>query len=185
MEKMIEWMNDFIADDHGVTLARLTERDHEKYCQLREALLPFYCEGVDDGQYRHPDQDEETFQINAVRVEQGKVVPRALFQIKRYRHPRWGDLYRAYLGPDELFPRPPIYDQNLFIAPVDGRFKIIAVYKFNRFPERRREKFIIDNGLCWNYRSGEPIKTLGALQETLKFQVPDDRHGALKEYNAE
>jgi hypothetical protein len=87
VQELIGFVNDFIETDHQVALAKCTERDNEKYRVIRESLNPFYGSGVDDSHYRHPQTSEEFFQINSKQVEEGKLIPRVLKQLKKIINP--------------------------------------------------------------------------------------------------
>jgi hypothetical protein len=183
VEKVIKFIRKYCEEDYRVTLARLTERDYDKYERRRARITPYFLSGVDDGQRRHPDTSDAWFKTSEKRVKDGALTKRKLFQVKLYRHPLFNKLYRAYLGPNKIYPNDPIYDLNLFIAEMDGTLKIVSRYMFNRFPKRQSSAYISDNGLLWNYESGKKIDTLGTLLQVRKFQAPDDRYGP--EYNAE
>jgi hypothetical protein len=186
MEKAIEFVQEYLEEEYRTIIALYTERDQDKYKHQKAKLDAFSIPEVEDEQLsRASAPSEEFFDVGEGNVNAGLIVKRSLFQIKLYKHPEFGELYRVYLGPFRCFSKTPIYDINLFVTEVAGELKVVARYKFNRFPNRQSQTYIADNGLIWNYQSGKQIETLGTLLDARKFQAPDDRYGVLVEYKSE
>jgi hypothetical protein len=186
MEKVIKFVQEYLEEEHRTVIAFYTERDQDRYQQRKCKLDAFSIPEVEDKLIsRSSTPSEEFFEAGEGNVNSGVIAKRPLFQIKLYKHPEFGELYRVYLGPTHIFSNSSLYDVNLFVTEVEGQLKVIAVYKFNRFAGRQRRNYFTDHGLGWNYQSGKKIETLGILLDVRKFQVPDDQHGVLAEYNAE
>lgn len=184
LDDAITFIHSFFSKEYNALVAQYTERDDKLFEASRQELEIFVAADVRNEAQRPPKANERWFDVGERMVNNDQVAPRTLFQIKAYRHPNFGTLYRAYAS----LPVPPRakgidYFTNFYIIFIDGHSKIISRYDLDILPEPNAEK-LKDNSLTWVYHSGEVLNTLGDLLKVRKFQAPN-KPNTMREYEAE
>lgn len=174
MRKVEAFIQDFIRAEYEALVAQYTERDEAAFQAKRAKLKAFFANGTEPELSRIGPPDEDWFAAGERMMELKSLAPRVLFQVKAYRHPEYGRLYRAYLS-SIAAPRGqgPLYFKNYFIAERDGQLKIVSHYDLDIIPDQEGDR-LEDGGLAWIWTSGDRLRTLGELEDSRKFQPPDD-----------
>ncbi len=168
MEKAISFIQAFIQHEHEGLIALYCERDKEAFKARKATVSQYYAPGITTMIDRPFKAADDWFKD---RAEAERLLrPRKLFQIKHYRHPKYGDLFRCYVS--DTHPRSDSYFSCLYVADVEGKLKIISRYNVD----------YDTNG--WINRGGATITNPGKLIAVRKFLVPSNPEH-LKEYESE
>jgi hypothetical protein len=112
----------------------------------------------------------------------GRVAPRIVFLIRRYRHPAFGDLWRAYVstGTAASVTR---YFESLFVGATDKGLRIVARRRVCFACGGRGDACSTCGGSGWEPAGGAALGDLGAPVETLRLEAPTDPV-SLKDYES-
>jgi hypothetical protein len=185
LEGLLAFLRDYISADHETEVARYTERDQKEYLTRIRHLEQFFVNvstGLSASLPEFDDEERAIFTAKAARL-----VPRSLFKVKKWQHPREGVLYQAYLGS----PTPAKqkgYLTSVLVKKVRGDFKIVgryavclACFATGRHGGKRCPDCSAPG---WDYREGLKLKTFGKLQETLRLEAPTNP-AFLSEYESD
>jgi hypothetical protein len=186
MDELLAFLRGYVAADHEVDVAQYTERDPKEFLPRIRRLEQFFAEGVSTGiSASLPEFDDEERAIFTAKA--ARLVPRSLFKVKKWEHPREGVLYQAYLGS----PTPAKqkgYLTSVLVKKVRGDFKIVgryavclACFATGRHGGKRCPDCSAPG---WDYREGLKLKTFGKLQETLRLEAPTNP-AFLSEYESD
>jgi hypothetical protein len=84
------------------------------------------------------------------------ISPRTLFKIARYEHPKYGQIFAAYMGGEYNYTQNAFHDL-FFIKQVEGKLLIVSHY-----------------GGRFEYWSGDEFEKLGKPVEVKEFEKPKD-----------
>lgn len=127
---------------------------------------------------------EAWFAAGQAMLANGMLAPRILFQIKAYRHPNLGRLYRLYMSaPTRPRSGNAGYYTNFYASDTGSGLKVIARYDLDLLPDQPGERIRMDR-LSWIFAGGVSLETLGSLLEVKKFQAPGQKEH-LAEYELE
>ncbi|MDQ2807417.1 MAG: hypothetical protein M3Z04_10985 [Chloroflexota bacterium] len=186
MDQVVEFMRDFIKAEHATQLVLYTESDETVLLAKLDQLEAFYAPGVEPSVKAPVARDAAYFE--QAKKSLATVQPRVLFQIKHYKHPKMGDLYRCYLSENIRAGDKASYFANLYVADRKGQLQIVSQYLIcldcdgtgridgKRCPECK--------GKGWDYFYGVRIANPGELIEVRKLHKPDNPQ-QLAEYEAE
>jgi hypothetical protein len=174
LDAVVAWLRSYVAADHETEFAQYVEHDQQKYVALIRNLERFFSDevstGLDASLPALNDDDRALF-----RAQADTLIPRAIFKIKRWKHPQEGVLYQAYMG-SPIPARQNGYHQSLLVKPMEGQFTIVArytaclacfatgLYDGKRCPDC--------SAPGWDYREGLNLKSFGNAQATRHLQVP-------------
>lgn len=174
LDAVVAWLHSYVAADHETEVARYVEHDQQTYVALIRNLERFFTGEVSTGLGASlptfDDDDRELFRAKADRL-----IPRAIFKVKRWEHPREGVLYQAYLG-SSTPARQNGYHQSLLVKPMAGEFTIVARYAVCRSCFATGQ---YDGKRCpdcsapgWDHREGLNLKSFGDAQATRHLEAP-------------
>jgi hypothetical protein len=166
MDEVIEFLERYAKAENQAYAASLLEADRARFDAKVERAQAFYWNDPDATLLLSLAQVSDAGDEDAYPDEK-KEKGRRIFLVRRYEHPKLGDLYAAWTSP----PRPGdtvTYGEILYVARKEGDLKIVSVYqKGMPGPDR-----------AWEYRGGEEIKKPGKAVEVRKLlppEMPDDR----------
>ncbi len=182
MEEIIEFTESFIDAEYQALVARYTNRDDAVLLEKKIILEEYLSSDVKINLQRGSNTPDSWFEVGQRNLDNGKLIPRKLFQIKEYFHPTWGTMYRIYTSnPNWSAPGRLSYRANFFVSLVDDSLKIISYYTpLLPFMGGGRNSFK-ENGLVWEWESGIMIDELGKLVDVRKFLAPEQAD-ALADY---
>ena len=182
MKAIVEFLQRYIQHDYETRLASYTETSDQDFQRIVDGFDQFYSS--DERVYAHVKRgnfegmDEETrakMQSMAKRV-----VPRVLFLVRKYKHPKLGDLFRGYLsdnvsyGPDSLNG----YSQAVYVAPTGEGPRIISIDDVCADCEGKGTLYDETCSDCkgsgYKHRQGKNISKPGKLLEAFKLQAPTE-----------
>lgn len=185
MEEAIDFIRAFIKKEYEALVAQWSERRDDIFAAKKRDVQRFYGRGLIAKANRPTPSDDEWFEKGAEQLDM--LQPRVLFQVKYYRHPTFGDLYRCYVSSTTKFDDAE-YFSCLYVANTEHGLKIVAQYNLcftcNGTGMQGGKSCPDCNFNGWNWRGGVKLETLGKLVEVRKFQAPDHPE-QMKEYNAE
>jgi hypothetical protein len=186
MEKIIEFVTDFIQNEYLCNLAKydiqVTDAEYEIY---RNKMQTFFFPGMPDMYARgmtvqQLNEDEEW--KNIYRQNLKSVIPRSLFQIRHYHSPNLGANYRARLKGKDLFgaligdvenlARPTYVSREAFVSLDDEMPRIIY-----------HKSFSSKSGTWRHSHDHAPtrVEDPGAIVEIRNLMPPEDEN-SLREY---
>jgi hypothetical protein len=169
VEKAIEFIKSFINQEYKSLVVEKTERDNSKYLASAGELSGYCIPGLGlSFAGRRPFKPADDW-FKTEKQAADELQPRRIFQIKHYKNPEYGDLFRCYVsetksGNNTCF-------SCLYAAQVEGNLKIISKYN-------------IDFKGGWINRGGKEIDKPGDLVEVRMFETPD-RPDHMKAYESE
>jgi hypothetical protein len=182
----IAWLERYVAANHETEVAWYRERDQQKYRPLIENLRRFLAGGVStDFGVLLPERDADARDRSDATSAQ--IVPRSIFKVKQWDHPREGRLYQAYLGSPTLAKRKG-YLESLIVMVIDGEFKIVGRYLVcrtcratGRVGEQRCPECSAPG---WDYLEGLNLESFGTAQATRHLETPTNS-AYLPEYESD
>lgn len=187
IDEVTLFIQNFIFAEHEAKVAASTERNDIIRIQKAEAALQYFdpSTGIDLTFAWERTPDEESIERSKQTVE--RMRPRILFQVKQYKHPKLGILYRAYVSTPYTYNTS--YSDSIYLTiTAEYGFKIISKYAYCMDCEGTGKK---GDNLCymckgsgWEYAGGMELDTLGDLISVHKFKAPTDP-ASLKDYEAE
>jgi hypothetical protein len=167
MDQIVQFIKEYNEVEQKYYRAIYTDQQGDEIKQLREEMMQFFSYG------HHlpapPFVDilrEEWFEEGPEEIE--KLNPRYLYQIKKYTHSDYGELYKVYLGNEKGLDD---YYILYYIASIENTLKIISFY-------------ITDSEGGFEYIKGKEIKGLGKPLEIMKIRKPTADYN-IKEYESE
>ncbi len=174
MEKVLNFVNNFLNKEYEAIVAMNVERDDEIYRAKIAIVRSFLAQDLvlKFSRPSDPEDMEEWFADGDEIVSDGNIQPRTLFQIKEYAHPTYKQLYRLYVSlPRKYRKGNPSYVVNFYIVPEGELFKIISQYDYDVCPDKKGIR-MKDGGLTWMWMGGEQLKNFGTFVRSVKFQPP-------------
>jgi len=160
MDEVIEFVARYVLAEHEEQVASFTERSYPRYTRTQKAVEAFFAPRVTQGFSRSAFESDTYFAQFAPKAE--RLAARTLFAVRRYAgDPSYGDLYRAYLSGNHQGDAG--YDRNVYVARLEGAWKIVAVYGLD--PDDEEE-------LWWDRMRGAQLHDLGAAAETRRLTPP-------------
>src|SRR4051812_27694409 len=96
MQEILNFINTFISIEMSALEAKYIERDNQIYEHKKKGMERSLDPTVESGLGRALIPDDEWFEEGEKMVRSGTIIPRRIFQIKTYKHPLLGTLYRVY-----------------------------------------------------------------------------------------
>ena len=184
MDEAARFAADFIAREFAAYQAKYLQRDETQARATIARFLELVEDEVESDMVRPIAPVDAWFETGQAMLAGGLLTPRTLFQIKAYRHPELGRLYRLYVSaPSRPRSGGSSYFTNFFAADTDSGLKVIARYDIDLLPDQPGERLQI-NGLDWIFAGGTSLETLGSLLEVRQFEPPS-RSEHLTEYELE
>lgn len=185
MDEVMAFLREYIEKEYEAERASFTERDEAKFTERLVALHPYYEGNLRTGLSRPIEFTDAEWERR--RAKAGEVIPRNLFQVKRYRHPRFGDVYRAYVSFTKTYGAGTC-NYSMFVREIDGALKVFALYHMCHTCYGTGSD---DGDACadcrgrgWTWATGHDFGgDFGSLVEVRKLQPPGPR--CLPEYDAE
>lgn len=189
MKRLLKFIDDFIKADFE-TDYESNFFDQKNYSIKLNNLKKFFSKDISPGHQSvltSPDvleEEEKTiFQEQARRL-----VPRILFKIKKWEHPKEGNLYQVYLSSTQNTDEK-TYFQSLIAKETKGKFYFVGRYSicYTCYATGiHNGKPCPDcSGRGWEFREGLKLKTLGGgKQEIFRYQAPE-RLEFNKEYESD
>jgi hypothetical protein len=166
LENVIEFVKSFTVAEYRAIQATFLEPDDGILAKRMEEatrhlhVVPGHVMSLGFG--RRPGMTPEEVAEDADWVNDYR--ERTLFQVKRYSHPAFGDLYACFLS---SYKKEPFlaYGSCFAVTLVEGVLKIISIYT----PE-----MTLDPGpVKWEYLQGTRLDSWGELVEVRKLTEPD------------
>lgn len=156
-----------------------TERDETIYRRRLAALEGFYARGHWPHAERPAPPDEEWFRLGDDYAKRW-LMPRVIFQVKEYRHPAMGSLWRAYVSHvSRTLDASSAYFACMFVARQDEDLRLISTYHVDLDATQLRPDL-----RDWCHRGGQELDQLGRLSAVMKLQAPTEPRD-LAEYRDE
>src|SRR5689334_8152128 len=89
-------MSSFSSAEYSALQAKYTERDNRVYDDQKKVAESFLDPAVESGLGRAPTPGQDWFEEGEKMVRSNSLVARRIFQIKKYDHLSFGNLYRVY-----------------------------------------------------------------------------------------
>ncbi len=165
----VKFIQTFLDHEYQIAQAQAQEDLDEAGFQKKVDQLDTAFEGnLKTGIVRLAEPDEPDFEDIKQQIEETN--KRNLFLLRLYKHPKYEELYRAYVSTDHLGGER--YFQSYYFALVDGKFKIIARYLINH------------SHSAWEWNGGVKIDNPGEFQEVERFTEPKHEKD-LKDYQSD
>lgn len=182
IENVYGFMDAFATALYEATVAKYTEREDEPFRTKVRQVAQFLSHDVDVMLARPRSPDDRWFSVGKEMVQGKTIVPMRVLQIKEYRHPSLGTLFRVYTS-STLNPthKPLDYATNFYVSVIDGSLKIISRYDVDILPQEGAR--LVDGGLSWMHYGGVVLDMPGSLIRTRKYQPPHSK-AQLEEYES-
>ncbi len=187
MEEVIKVIEEFVPKEYAAWLAFYGEPDDSIFRQKVADVMHFAApdEDVYLGFSRPPDIGEAS--LLRMKETLARVVPRVLFQVKRYTHPELGELYRAYLSGKFTYSASK-YSSILYLARTGSEIRIVSVDGRCISCAGRgsigEEPCAECGATGWTHAGGRKLTTFGELMEVRKVRPPANPAN-LTEYESE
>jgi hypothetical protein len=186
LDAAVEFIRDFITAENAALHAQYTEHNQAAFDKKLDRLKEFYADDVAPDVNDPGERDAAFFKESAESLD--SVKPRLLFQVKRYEHPKLGDVYRAYVSNNTRSGKKSLYFANLYVAGKGKERKIIANYVLCRncagLGKVDGKKCPECKGDGWLWAGGTHMPKLDKPVEVHKLHAPD-KPEHLAEYEAE
>lgn len=174
LDQIILFIRNFIATEFDAELARLCAPDRKTFRE-KASKVDAFCSSALAGTISRP------MHVSAKELEETKEQamaskPRTLFEVREYRHPQHGELFRCYLSDLTRWPKGTRYSESKYVAQTDDGLKIIASYRICfaccGFGTCEGKKCRDCGGLGWQPAGGVEFAMLGKLVAVRKLEPP-------------
>jgi hypothetical protein len=180
VDEVIAFVQDFIAREYEARRA-CCQPDRSVFEDKRREAESFFDQEAGsiglDMAWNWASEKEDPDLAKALPQILARMRPDILFLVRRYRHPRWGDLYRAWVDGGTQRRRTS-YLLSLFVARTPRGLRIIA--KWGTCVTCRGTG-VLDGEGCpecggtgWEFAGGEQLGELGPVVEVRRLEAPTD-----------
>lgn len=180
MDEVIAFLRDFIASDYEARLASYQpdRAMHDEKRRKAESFLDPETGAISLGlAFAWVDEKDDPEGANAIPQIIARKQPSILFLVRRYNHPVFGDLHRAYIDRGER-ARSTGYLWSLYVARTPRGLKIIARHgkclTCRGSGQLDGEPCYQCGGAGWNDLGGEAIGDPGPVVEVRRLEAPTD-----------
>ncbi len=131
MEKVISMVQKLFDVEFKALSASLVERDDSLFTNQISELKGYFEKNVQNDIRRPENPSEEWFQLGEEVLAKGKLCPRLIFQVKRYRHKQYGDLFRVYAS-STTQPAPGQSGYSICLFITDWEEKLLVISRYDR-----------------------------------------------------
>lgn len=161
MDEIVAFVERYAQAEYEEQIASYTEKKYSVYMDKQKAVKAFMEPTVTSGFSRTAFESDAYFGQFAPKAE--RLAPRTLFQIKKFAHPKYVDVWQAYVSGDHRGDAD--YDRSIYVAKVGDELKIVAIYVLD--PEAEDE-----GELLWIRYRGSKLQHLGEPLEVKKIKPP-------------